>query len=340
MVAWMVYLIGVGCAIAVAGSLAERGLRSLGQPLRWIWVCAMGATLALPIALGLVVRSGSLPGVGGIASATAVVAVQPPWNWIPTQLGSPGVDAVLFAAWFALTMVLLGNLRLAAWSLRRNERSWRTGSVAGRRVLMSQGFGPGVIGASRPRIVFPEWVSDATPSLRRLILMHEIEHIRARDTQLLLAGVVLLVVVPWCIPLWWQLHRLRRAIEMDCDARVLTATGDPRGYANALVTVAGQRTPGLLPVATFTPGREELQERIHLITAGRRKRSKLAGLGFLVTAAVLVGGVSRVPLPNPPNPNVEFKLEPAEWSTIAPTPGAMVILTVHGDDPEETLDSE
>ena len=31
------------------------------------------------------------------------------------------------------------------------------------------------------------------------------------------------VLMPWNLPLWWQWRRLRFAIEVDCDARVLAS---------------------------------------------------------------------------------------------------------------------
>ncbi|UUZ52386.1 hypothetical protein LP419_22985 [Massilia sp. H-1] len=45
----------------------------------------------------------------------------------------------------------------------------------------------------------------------------------ARDPQLLGLALLVLVAMPWNLPMWWQLRRLRHAIEVDCDARVLAA---------------------------------------------------------------------------------------------------------------------
>ena len=36
--------------------------------------------------------------------------------------------------------------------------------------------------------------------------------------------------MPWNLALWWQLRRLRLAVEMDCDNRVVAALGDPNPY--------------------------------------------------------------------------------------------------------------
>lgn len=319
MVAWLLYLTGVGAVIGLAGLLAERGLRHLGRPVRWVWLCAMVATIGW--------------------AAPAGVAGSSSWSWIPAGLGSPGIDMLLLAAWITVSLVLLGNVRLAAWTVRRNERSWRRVRMGGEEVLMSRGFGPGVIGAARPRIVLPEWVRQSSPSLERLILVHEIEHMRTRDTTLLLAGVIPVLLVPWCMPLWWQLHRLRRAIETDCDARVLSATADPRGYANALLAVAGRGTRSLMPVATLAPGRGELERRIRLIT-GTGSRSRRMGLGLVVSAVLLLVAVWGAPVPAPPNPNLEFRFEPPSWSATEIPREAAVILSIHGEDPGEEIHPE
>lgn len=340
MVAWVVYLTGMGTAAGLAGLLAERGLRHLGRPVRGVWISAMAATIGLPMVIAFGVGgSGGLAGAASRpgAAAPGVLAGSSTWSWIPAGLGSPAMDLVLLAGWLTASLVLLGNVRLSAWTLRRNERSWRSGSIGDERVLLSRGFGPGVIGAGRPRIVLPHWVVESAPSLRRLILLHEIEHMRARDTRLLLVGVAVVMLVPWCAPLWWQLHRLRRAVETDCDARVLAATGDPRGYAHALVSVAGGETGGLLPVATLAPRRGELEDRIHLITAGSRERSKRVGLGLLLAAAVVVVGLSGIPVPEPPSPNLEFELEPGSWSKTEIPREATVILSIRAVDPEEVV---
>ena len=257
MLAWIVYVTAIGCGAGAAGFVAEGALRRLGRPARWAWAGAMVLSVAVPLVHLL----------GGGASM-----VEPTfWRELPTGPHPFLMGWAAAAAWAAVSLILLSNVRLSDWTLRRNERLWRRRSVAGQLVLVAPGFGPGVIGAARPRIVFPEWVLDAAPCLRRVILLHEVEHVRAADTRLLLGAVVLVSLLPWSLPLWWQLHRLRGAVESDCDARVLAATGDARTYARALLEVAGRpsRAP-LLPSTGLASGRSELERRIRLITARDR----------------------------------------------------------------------
>jgi beta-lactamase regulating signal transducer with metallopeptidase domain len=77
-------------------------------------------------------------------------------------------------------------------------------------------IGPAVLGHFRPQIIVPRWVLTAPPAVRSIILMHEQEHIAAGDPLLLLSAFMLVVVMPWKVPLWWQLQRLRFAMEVDC----------------------------------------------------------------------------------------------------------------------------
>jgi beta-lactamase regulating signal transducer with metallopeptidase domain len=155
--------------------------------------------------------------------------------------------------------------------------------------------------------------------------------VRARDTALLLAGVIVVALVPWCLPLWWQLHRLRDAIETDCDARVLEAA-DPGEYASALLAVAGsgasRRPP--LPVTALGPRRGELERRIRLITAGSRGRSRARGLVLVAGAMAAVAGAALLPVPDLPSiadgaPSGE---EGAPVPPSGPVPSASVLFSI------------
>lgn len=306
MAAWMIYLTAVGCVAGVSGVLTEAGLRRLGRPVRWAWAGAMVMTVTLPFLA-----------TGGRAVTGHV------WSAIPAAGASSGADVILIGVWVTMSLILLANVRLSTWTVRRNERSWRRSRLGNHDMAISSGFGPGVIGARRPRIVLPEWVLDAAPSLRSLIVRHEAEHARAGDTGLLLGAVVLVTLMPWCLPLWWQLHRLRGAIEVDCDARVVAATNRPAEYARALVEVAGRRSRGLLPVPALGPRSGELERRIRLITAGPPAPSPLPGAGLLAGAAILVLAVASMATPTPPA--VTFDRIPAATE---PPASATVYLTI------------
>lgn len=311
MVAWMLYVTAAGCAFGVAALLAERGLRELGRPVRWAWLGAMAATVAVPVVLAWIGWGGG-GGVGAGGQTASSVG--------------PSLETVLMAVWLVASLILLASVRLSGWTVRRNRRSWRPRRVDGQRVAISTGFGPGVVGAARPRIVLPGWVVDATPTLRRLVVAHEREHVRGGDTRVLLTGLAMAILVPWCLPLWWQLHRLRWAVETDCDVRVL-ATAPPRAYANALVAIAGRSRRGPLAVPGLAPRRSELERRIRLIT-GHGVRSRPNGLGLLAAAAVMMVPLALAPAPELPGPGFDMEFTLAGQPAIELPREATVILTV------------
>src|SRR5438477_356942 len=78
-----------------------------------------------------------------------------------------------------------------------------------------------IVGLLRSRIVVPAWLLSAPESQQTAVIAHEQSHLEAGDPLMLTIALGLLVLMPWNFPLWWQLRRLRRAIEVDCDSRVL-----------------------------------------------------------------------------------------------------------------------
>ena len=73
------------------------------------------------------------------------------------------------------------------------------------------------------------------------MLDHEREHVTARDPTVLQAAALIAVLMPWNVVTWWLLRRLRLAVELDCDARVLAAGRDSRAYGNLLLDVCARR---------------------------------------------------------------------------------------------------
>ncbi len=57
-----------------------------------------------------------------------------------------------------------------------------------------------------------------------------------------MAGLFVIAAVPWNLPLWWQWRRMRQAVEMDCDARVLRTGADANAYAKVLLAVTRRTT--------------------------------------------------------------------------------------------------
>jgi hypothetical protein len=137
----------------------------------------------------------------------------------------------------------------------------------------------------------------APPSARSMMLMHEREHIAAGDSILLLAALLLMVLVPWNGPMWWQVRRLRFALEVDCDARVLRGGAEPRAYGEMLLTV-GQHQ-GRVPhgAMALTEPISQLERRIGAFMEGSSRYGKRITIGVVLLSASLIAVAAELSAP-------------------------------------------
>ena len=315
--AWMLYCTGIAMLIGAAAVALERTGRLVGRPGRWVWVGAMVATLGLPltalyrpaafasVAIPLSVPRAENPANGSPSSASSerMVGSAPRFSWRE-------LDRPLVLMWGALSIALLGFGVMATVRLDRLRRKWRPATVDGTPVFVSASLGPAVVGVVRSRLVIPEWTLDLEPSLRELLLAHEREHIRAGNPRLLAVASAFLSLMPWNVGLWWQWRRLRLAVEMDCDARVLRGRSDPARYGTLLLEVSQRVAGSLLPVAAFHEPMSMLERRIRAITSGPPKRKLLQAIGCLAATALLMISACEAPRPtsvaNGPTPPSEI----------------------------------
>jgi TonB family protein len=275
----------VSIAATGAALAAEAGLRRVALPTRWAWLAA----LALPPLFVLATLVPPITAMIRHPGTAAMVVV--PLDGFTVGAGDPGptwVDGAVAAVWALsvaafLTVLLRGYLQLA-----RERRGWSRTSLIGGTVYASLERGPAVGGLIRPWIVIPAWVLRLPPRELRWVLVHEGQHVRAGDPRLLAGALALLALTPWNRLAWWQLRRLRAAMEVDCDRRVLAQERDLRRYGNTLLTVAAQITPeGSLGLAAFSESAESLHRRILAMTARRSRWSVPAGAMLLVLAVLV-----------------------------------------------------
>jgi len=289
--AWMVYAVVVGALLGGAALITDVLLRARGLPCRWMWAMAMAAALAVPVVS--LARPSAPAAIVPTDAATAPVA-DAPHAWLAAvEAGADRLGTLLAAAephllpaWLVgsllLTLVLAGGLL----QLRARARAWPTRRVAGTEVLVSEGFGPAVLGLRRTRIVVPRWLLELDHDRRCLAVWHEDEHRSAHDAQLLFAGVVAILLAPWNPVLWWQLRRLRAAVELDCDARVLRRGARRALYGSLLLEVGTGATRLPISVAALSAPPSLLERRLIMIGRGTKKHGMLA-TGMLSAAAVL-----------------------------------------------------
>lgn len=295
MLPWLVYAVVVSGLIGVAAWLAERGAWAQRWPSRWVWAGAMVASVMGPWVAWLAPRPSDpavtpLVGVPGayVLESLPLLAVGP-----AAQAG-PSLDALIVGAWAVASLLLLAVLAGMAIRLERRRRRWPRQLLDGIDVLVSDRTGPAAIGWLRGHVVVPKWTLSLEPGQRRLLLAHEAEHVQAGDPQLSLAGLVVCALVPWNLPLWWQLRRLRLAIEVDCDARVLLRHGDADAYGSLLLAVGRRRSH--LAVA-LVESRNMLERRIRMITRKTRTRTTTRALGLALGSALVLAVACETPGP-------------------------------------------
>ena len=182
------------------------------------------------------------------------------------------MDGPLIAVWGAMTVGLLSLLTWSALRLGGERRDWRRVSVGGATAWLSGDVGPAVVGIRAASIVMPAWVLELEHDVQRLISLREEDHLRAGALPLMFGGLLLVLIVPWNLALWWQLRRLRLAVEADCDDRVLRRGVDVLAYSSLLLEVGGRSARHHLPALAFIKKTSTLARRIHLMTWKPRMR--------------------------------------------------------------------
>jgi TonB family protein len=312
--AWILYAILVGSFVGAGALAVEHLVRTHGLPSRWVWIGAMVLSAGWPLGhwtwnarpqAPTVVAPPGAPVLEALADIPVpVIPLEPVALEVAPDSVLRLLDGPLTLAWAATTLALVLLFALLILRTRHLVRRWRRGQVGGETVLFSDQWGPAVVGFLRPQIVLPAWSKDLDAWALRFILDHEMEHVRAGDLRLMVLAGVLPVLFPWHLPVWWQLTRLRSAVEGDCDLRVLRRNpGQTRPYVNLLLEV-GERCSRPSPmVAMLSEPFTTLRRRIKIMTMPLPRRpwvrgALFAGIGtFLVAVACLAPGPTEVGLP-------------------------------------------
>jgi TonB family protein len=287
--AWMLAATLFAVLLGVAAVAVERALRTLGRQARGPWLAALAIAVAWPVIAP--VAAAFFPQPASDGAPAVVPAARSAIGMIADNLPAvPAawvlyVDVALVALWALASAVLLARLALAMHALSGVERSATKDVIEGVSVLVTPTLGPAVFGARRPRMLVPRWLLDLDAPLRALVLRHEQEHCRTRDPQLTLAAAVAVALVPWNAGVWWIKRRLRLALELDCDARVLRATEDSERYGRLLLFIA-QRQSHTRLAPMLAESNSYLSQRITAMNAPRPTNPR-ARVAFLALVAAL-----------------------------------------------------
>src|SRR6516165_5509063 len=297
MLSWMLYSIIVSMLLGLAALALERSAQIRQRPARWLWGACIVASLAIlfipsrePVQIPETTHADrAIP--SAILRPPQTTAIELPRFTLPmiaTDQASVSdeVSAMLEWTWrmasMALALVILASGVLLSW----RRRSWERSNMAGTAVYISEDCGPAVVGLFRPHIVVPRWLKKLSPDEQELVITHERSHLGAYDTQLMTIAVCLVACMPWNPMLWWQLRRLRLAIETDCDARVLGLGYPIARYSETLIAVGERQSASYAMTMAGYGSKSFLERRIHNML---RKKTRHARVWALALAGLGVG---------------------------------------------------
>jgi beta-lactamase regulating signal transducer with metallopeptidase domain len=283
-----------GAGLLLATALLARVLRRASAAQRHlVWAAGLGATLvataaaALPrwrleLAAPWALATEMAPGGAGDARATI------PWTLLAV------------GAWALGATALLAQVALDLWAARRLvRRSWA--AVGRLRALLdelapgmplgtsAEVTGPVSAGLWRATILVPAKAGEWPESDQRVMLAHELAHIRRHDclTQTL-ARVV--CALHWVNPLaWWAERELRREREMAADDAALDA-GAASAYARFLLSLAAG-LPSQLPraqAAMISMASTALGRRLERLLSGTVSRRAITRRAAGVAATMVL----------------------------------------------------
>jgi TonB family protein len=233
----MLFTMAMGVPIACAAWAAARVLRRGGRPERAVWLVALLLAFAIPLAML----------VGSTSSTIGLLDV------LVVSVGGASIawQAFVLGIWTFLSGTLLLRWARRSHRLRLESRDWMPSSVDGIDVQVTDDVGPTVAGVFRPRILAPAWVVALPGSQRSLFLVHEQEHIRGADPHLVAVARIACVLTPWNPIVWMLSFRLVRAIERDCDRRVVQRSHNSHLQGSTLLEIAARGTSHPIAAATM-----------------------------------------------------------------------------------------
>jgi beta-lactamase regulating signal transducer with metallopeptidase domain len=322
----MLALAGGVCALARRASAATRHLiwflavaslpclpllnftpQALQRPL---WAISAGPSSGNQISLALELAPQTIAQKSPAVTETSA-ANQNPTSSVRKVAAHFNADWMAFglAAWLAgaalvLISVAVGQFRLRQFS--RNVQSldgadWtqllaeaRENLRLPRAVILLQSADdvmPLTWGWRHPVVLLPAEAARWPAERRRVVLLHELAHVKRWDCLTQLAAKVVCAFY-WFNPLVWLAAR-QMCIEREraCDDLVLNGGCKASDYAGHLVDIAGsfRRMPQAAAIAMARPS--GLEQRVEAILDGRRNRSRIAKLtvACLVAAFLSLG---------------------------------------------------
>ena len=307
-----------------AGLLSAALARASASIRHAIWAAALFGALALPVISTIVpevnfaVLPAPIPSAGPPAAPLSIEihAASAAWPGSLIAAGSAPWDWTrwLLLLWAAGTCIVLLPGAGALWELNglkaashdALDDSWRELLTEIRRKFSISGPvdlriaanpGPLTTGIFSQTILLPRTAADWSLDRRRLVLAHEMAHIKRNDgVGQLLTQIV--CAVYWFNPfVWYAVHRLRIERERACDDYVLSLGASAPDYADHLLQIARSLNSGLRFHAVSMAHPSQLKSRIVAILDSRMRRKQMTRFttaALLTATAALTAGLGPI----------------------------------------------
>ncbi len=329
MAIFMVFALALSALFVIAGHLLERLCAVAGWPNRIAWIAVISLASTVPaLAMLNVDRGPSRETVAGSSLATSIpiahsadiIRIDAPARFVDSLANNLAfLDAGLILLWIGASLLLALGLATLVIRSRLLIRGAIRHPVGDTETLITRDTGPALAGIWSYTIVLPGWTLSLRPEQRALIMMHEQQHARSRDPLLIWTGALLVALFPWNVGLWYSMFRLRAAIEIDCDRRVLLHTPDLHGYASLLIDVAERTSRSFEFAAAFSESPSLLARRITAMSLPACERPALQAALFGAGAVLVLTAAACVP-----QPQVRLDEIRHRSATFSPSPGMKV----------------
>jgi TonB family protein len=275
----------------------------------FVWICGLTALLAIPL-LSLFLRPWNVP---LRPAPVALPVAEAAGNLAAMPISIPGSNRPfrwLLPIWICGAAVVM--LRIVAGHMRV-RRSLLAAEKVNDPLLpaISAELGlrspvelrrsretdvPLSYGIRRPVILVPSESIEWTPERRRVVLLHELIHIKRIDALFCFLAQAACAAY-WFHPLaWLALARFRREQEQSCDDAVIMAGTKQSAYAEHLVGLARALSAArpMFPAALSMAETCNLEQRVRALLDPRRKRGALNRRICLASSAAILAAV--VPL--------------------------------------------
>ncbi len=225
----------------------------------------------------------------------------------------PGLPEAALLFWLggitAFTLLALIRARRIRAALRHyrpyRPEPWERELLHPDRVRLLQASGddgPMLTGIFRPKIILPAHWQAMSLAQRRIILTHEISHLRGRDNIIILFTTLARVIYFFNPLVWLLCSRLHSSMEKSCDdATVRTLSLSPRDYSGEILAISEKNREDVFSLSaalSFSRTHKNLKERM-LYQLKRKERAMRKPLFYsmliILTAAFVLAASQGLP---------------------------------------------